>query len=510
MTRQGRWLLCLLILFAAALRVFAVRISAPVDDAYITFRYARNLADGLGFVYNAGERVLGTTTTLFTLLLVPFAKLHIPLEIAAAGLAVAASLGSLLVLFSLVRSAISLRYPSPPRVAEDAGLLAAAFYGLFYAAIGACGYGMETQVFELLALGALHTAGRNRPRAAAGLLALAAMTRPEGLLLAAFLGLIALIRWLRDRHRFPWGPGLLFIALLLPWLLFATVYFGSPVPNSVLAKASQQAISIGMWARFFILRNPVIALTWVGGAIGAFWSVRNRSGILQLLALWAAAYTLFFLIARPPFLGLWYFPPLASPLLGLAAAGVVGIARVVTPRRTGLALLAASFVWMALLVILAPRALATLRRSRSVAEVVYRPMGRWLRDNAKPQDLVEASDIGYIGYLSNRRIWDASALVTPAVWRARGAARTAQTRGMSAGRTEASERPRPDLLVLPFAGSNYTRAVTDGLFETYEPVVRFQLEGRTELRPAADPGPEYERRRVWMPDFLVCRRIGSL
>src|SRR5262249_5822801 len=39
------------------------------DDAYITYRYARNIAQGLGFVYNLNQPVLGTTTPLFTLLL---------------------------------------------------------------------------------------------------------------------------------------------------------------------------------------------------------------------------------------------------------------------------------------------------------------------------------------------------------------------------------------------------------------------------------------------------------
>src|ERR1700686_5368763 len=41
----------------------------PIDDAYITFRYARNLAEGLGLVYNPGEWVLGTTAPLWALLL---------------------------------------------------------------------------------------------------------------------------------------------------------------------------------------------------------------------------------------------------------------------------------------------------------------------------------------------------------------------------------------------------------------------------------------------------------
>ncbi|MCK5783757.1 MAG: hypothetical protein KAH06_04880, partial [Desulfobacterales bacterium] len=40
-----------------------------LEDALITYRYAENIATGNGFVYNFGERVLGTTTPLYTLLL---------------------------------------------------------------------------------------------------------------------------------------------------------------------------------------------------------------------------------------------------------------------------------------------------------------------------------------------------------------------------------------------------------------------------------------------------------
>lgn len=41
----------------------------PIYDAHIAFRYARNLAEGLGFVYNPGELVLGTTTPIWGLML---------------------------------------------------------------------------------------------------------------------------------------------------------------------------------------------------------------------------------------------------------------------------------------------------------------------------------------------------------------------------------------------------------------------------------------------------------
>jgi hypothetical protein len=38
------------------------------EDAYITYRYADNIAQGRGFVFTAGERVLGTTAPLYTLI----------------------------------------------------------------------------------------------------------------------------------------------------------------------------------------------------------------------------------------------------------------------------------------------------------------------------------------------------------------------------------------------------------------------------------------------------------
>ena len=40
-----------------------------MDDPYITYRYARNLAEGHGLTYNPGELVLGTTSPFFAIIL---------------------------------------------------------------------------------------------------------------------------------------------------------------------------------------------------------------------------------------------------------------------------------------------------------------------------------------------------------------------------------------------------------------------------------------------------------
>ncbi|MCB1866732.1 MAG: hypothetical protein KDG50_15040 [Chromatiales bacterium] len=55
--------------------------SFTVDDAYISFRYARNLADGHGLVYNTGEYVEGYTNLLWTLLLALAIKIGIDVEL---------------------------------------------------------------------------------------------------------------------------------------------------------------------------------------------------------------------------------------------------------------------------------------------------------------------------------------------------------------------------------------------------------------------------------------------
>src|SRR5260221_4694437 len=50
---------------------------STAEDFLITLRYAENIASGRGFVYNPGERVLGSTTPLYTLLLALAARIHI-------------------------------------------------------------------------------------------------------------------------------------------------------------------------------------------------------------------------------------------------------------------------------------------------------------------------------------------------------------------------------------------------------------------------------------------------
>jgi len=226
------WIAGQLLTVACAVLVHAATLWWPrtVDDAYITLRYSRNLADGLGPVYNAGERVEGYSTPAWMFLAaalvvsgldpVPIVKL--------AGLA--ASIGLLLVLYrGLRRSAV------PKWGAALATLWLGASFVLQIWSVS----GMETTTYALFFFCGLmqlvREDGTDRRALTASLcLAAAALTRPEGL---AFwlLGLGLYVG--RDsraarRSAIYAAPGL----ILAAHMLWRTLYYGSALPNTYFAK----------------------------------------------------------------------------------------------------------------------------------------------------------------------------------------------------------------------------------------------------------------------------------
>jgi hypothetical protein len=491
--RSNTLILAAILVAAASLRLLYVLTSAPVDDAYITYRYARNLAAGNGFVYNLGERVLGTTTPLFTLLLVPFGAMSLPLDGSALVLGLLADLLACALLFLLL-----LR-----EVRVEMAFLGLSLYAFLYAGGAACGYGMETQVFQFFLLAAVYAAARGWWRRAALAAGLATLTRPEGLLVTGILGAALVIKTLRAHAPVPWKPAVVWMAVVAPWVAFASFYFGSPIPNSVIAKSLQAGIGVHQWADFFFFRNPVVLLLWCGSVLGAALAFRNRSFVLVLLSVWAAAYPLFFLAGRPAFLGIWYFLPVTVPLSALsayAAAGVLG-PLLGSARR---AALPAVILWLGATAVLLPRSLEATRWGRRNADAVYRPMGRWVRENTSPDELVQVSDIGYVGFISGRRILDSSALVSPEVWRFRQA-----HRGDPNWDVRLVLDRRPDLLLLPIKGNVYTRFRDGGLLDRYRPVRRFSTLGAGDLNPPDDPGSLYKDPKLYIADFIVYRRIRT-
>jgi len=97
----SRRALLLVILLLAAFQ--ALRFFVPVDDAYISYRYAENLAAGRGLVFDPGERVEGYSNFLWVILLALSRILGAPIPAASLWLGLFLTLGTLVVAADLGR-----------------------------------------------------------------------------------------------------------------------------------------------------------------------------------------------------------------------------------------------------------------------------------------------------------------------------------------------------------------------------------------------------------------------
>ena len=387
-----------LVLGGAALR----RGPLFMDDAYITFRYARNLAGGVGLVYNAGERVLGTSAPLFAVLL---AGLHRLTGVAIPDLAFA--LGA-----ACLPACALLGYRLARRAAGP--LLAALFVVAALsprASLEVFASGMETPLYLAGLLGAVELACRGRDAAAFAAAGALYFLHPDAAALVAALPLALRVA----RGRWPWHALTLGLAPAAAAAAALWVAYGSPLPHSVAAKRLAYAMPSGhAFSRLAeTILDPLVArempgppfvAALVAAAALALILVFGRAALGGLPALafagFSALYVAAFAAANPLVFD-WYRPPLA-----LASAFVVATCAARLPRigRAAAALLFAGS---------AAVHLAAFRP--------YDPSGRedvYARAAAalalRPDETVAAPEIGALGWTTRARVLDTTGLVSPA------------------------------------------------------------------------------------------------
>jgi len=249
-TARAAWVLFALILLAYAGHALILG-QVINDDAFISFRYSWNLAHGEGLVYNPGEHVEGFSNPLqvllFTLIL-SIVGWTLPATLAAAKtIGLLAGLAALTGLHGLAREALR-NWPEWGRASPWLALLPVALAAGSPPLAAAAMTGLETTLLAaLLTLGLWAQAVElrtGRRRGAAILLALAALTRPEGVLLAVAIaagGLLAARVTAepvdRGRLRLPLITLFAILAATLGWALFRYLYFdGQLLPNTYQAK----------------------------------------------------------------------------------------------------------------------------------------------------------------------------------------------------------------------------------------------------------------------------------
>ena len=395
---------------------FVVYSDFAQDDAYITYRYARNLASGLGFVYNPGEQVLGTTTPLYTLILAAGAYVtkmdiaEISTFVCFTSLWISAG-----VLFEIGKSqnklfalSIALVFATNPYLRHFVGMESLFLLALLMLTVWAYGNGKRMQSAIL-----------------SGLLVITRYEMVFLMLLIYFFDFLA-TRKLSLRYLVGGLP-------VVAWVVFAQLTFGSPIPLSVSAKLAAPRVSFLLgaavyWYQFsreIVLVNVVLVFL----VAGVFVSLRKRDTRREyaLILIWSIVYVIVAAIWAGSFP--WYYAPLIP---GFAILATVGIDYVFTfPAK----------LWRLEHVSLRARRLATILLVCGVTLVVglqllfwirdytlyqgqvfdpryvpYRQVSEWLMTNATKDQTLVTYEIGYIGYLADIRIIDLAGLVAPGLY----------------------------------------------------------------------------------------------
>lgn len=399
--------------------------SFAYDDAFITYRYALNLASGDGLVYNAGERVFGTTAPGYAVLLGVLASPR-PESVPAISGALCA--------MALAAAGLAFYTYGVRRDAWLAGVVAAIVFIVNPLALEAFGGEMVPQA--ALALWALVFVALDRPALAAACGVGATMLRPDGAIV-----LVWAMGWHVWRaRRVPWRVVAVAGLVLALWFGALWLYFGSPLPATLAAKQAQRAS--GAWRGFgtdFALW--VLSLTTmpspflVARTHGGFTTflVLGLGGLLVLpwrrrwwgLIAWPVLVCLAYRQLRLPFYHWYAVPPLTllAVTAGLSCeAGAQAVAAIVRRWWPGRAswrpaypVIAGVIVAIVLAAVVRPLSafpIATRHWFPGPGERAYIEVGRWLAANTPADASVGYIEVGFVGYHSRRRIVDPFGLVT--------------------------------------------------------------------------------------------------
>jgi hypothetical protein len=250
------------------------------DDAYISFRYARNFTRGHGLVFNPGERVEGYTDFLWTVLVAGLIRLGF----AAGESAITVSLLAFLALLVTVWRLAERKSPPGSSTLPVAAALTAASYTVASFATS----GLETVLAALFVLTALYAAEADRPVTAGVLAVLAVLCHPDHLIFYLALGgaLTLTARSWRRRAQVVLRYAAPFVLLFGPYYAWRWHYYGDPMPNTYYAKSG--ALAYFSQGGIYLLVTFVTAGLWAAAPLAAvgLWNLRRSvTGWFALLAL---------------------------------------------------------------------------------------------------------------------------------------------------------------------------------------------------------------------------------
>ena len=407
---------------------------APLDDAYITFQYARQIARGHPYQYNDGDPpTTGMTSPLYGFLLAGFYLLGFTDERLAA---LALVMGAFwLGLLGWLTYRLTLRLIGKGGDGGGWSAGAAALVLLSGPVQWGCLNGMETGLFAVLSLGALDAFLGGWFGWSALWLGLAGLARPEGLILAGLTWLVALAGDLVRHRRVLWRRvGLLsaavavgLVPLLVNWLLTGTVAASGVQAKSWLYNVPFYPAQI---AHSVLLFYGGIVERFLGWGASAHWlfppgllafafagwvalAAQRRWEVLALTFSWFLVGTL---SIATLITALWHYGRYQAPFAPLLSALTFGGLAFLYGRVRGRGRYLAVGGGLALIVASAytgVRGWEVYRRAVGTVAAQQRVVAEWLRQNLPADARVGVHDAGSLRYLGDRPTYDLIGLTTP-------------------------------------------------------------------------------------------------
>ena len=258
------------------------------DDAFITYRYSKHLAEGLGPVWNADQRVEGYTNFLWMLLMAAPIALSIDPVMAATLLSLLCLGFNLYLLYR-----ISLRHMGQSRMAFLCWLPVMCSHTLLFTATSGLETALNGMLWTIVVWLVHGILDRSRVASAVRMLSiglmcgLATLCRMEALILfgISFIALLVAHYTREDLPRARFTSLLAgFSALVLPWLIWRYSYYGDLLPNTFYVKTALRSASSGL---VFVCTYLIASGAWVPGIVYKLQThrlSRNMSGLPTYVA----------------------------------------------------------------------------------------------------------------------------------------------------------------------------------------------------------------------------------
>ena len=396
-----------------------------IDGTFIHLQYARNLAGGHGLVFNPGERVYGCTSPLWVALLADGIALGLDGLWVAKLLGFAAAAASVGLFLQLMRRTVA-----TPAVRAVATVAWASHAWMARWTMS----GMETPLAVALTLAGFvaFTEGKRwgaRPVRTGSLWALAALTRPEAILLLLLWCAFLLIET-EDRYglRRLIAGALPPVAIVGGWLAFARIYYGTLWPQALVAKAAGDTSlafhADSLWRQIWLVVDTdglLLGLLLLALLVGRVARL-TPANIAQRWLPWA------WIVALPVLYAARGVPVVSRYLvillptvawLAWRAAETWWLGPAPTPareRRAGwLAAAVAALVVVQNVLIFEHAVVPHVRSVSPALRASLVRWGEWFGRHSPESAQIATPEIGAIGYFSRRSVVDLTGLVTPAM-----------------------------------------------------------------------------------------------